>query len=199
MAAAGCCRCLGWHEHQTKQSKGAAPDVCRLSPCLTCLCEWTLSNCSTLHPVHLYWHSHMLQELELACVSVYLGNEHALAKQCVGNLQKDSNHVGPIASFSIKSRSKAFRCRLIRHEVAIGPACTSPCSCLHQSAPTIAPSAPMIHFAAHRACPQAHSCHRQRLHAHPRPALTSMHMCTLYQYAALVSFAPWKPIHRAAS
>ena len=50
----------------------------------------------------------------------------------------------------------------------------------------------MTHFAAHRACPQAH---RQRLHAHPRPALTStataviLHMCTLYQYAALVSFA----------
>ncbi len=112
---------------------------------------------------------------------------------------------GPLPPLASKSRSKAFRSRLIRHEVAIGPACTSPRSCLHQPAPTTAPSAPMTHFAAHRACPQAHSCHRQRLHAHPRPALTStataviLHMCTLYQYAALVSFAPWKPIHRAAS
>ena len=41
---------------------------------------------------------------------------------------------GPAAAFCAEGGLETFRGWLIRHEVAVSPPCTSPCSCFHEPA-----------------------------------------------------------------
>ena len=56
------------------------------------------------------------------------------AQEGDSGLQQHGNDVGPAAAFGAKGGLEAFRGWLIRHEIAVSPPCTPPCSCFHEPA-----------------------------------------------------------------